>query len=68
MSWRNYLRLGIILSATGVIVLCHAVFTTTGHLSPRADFIIGIVLVVLGVPPLVIAARKKSREGPKGLT
>jgi hypothetical protein len=59
MSWRNYLRLGIILTVTGVIALAHAVLTANGHLSSSADFIIGIVLIVVGLPLLVVGVRKK---------
>ena len=65
MSWLNYLRLGIIFTVTGVISLGHAAFTTNGHLPSGVDFIIGVVLIVAGVPLLVISARKRSRKaGP----
>jgi hypothetical protein len=63
MSWRNYLRLGIIFTVTGLISLAHAVLTSNGHLPPRADFIIGVVLVVVGVPLLVAGMRRHSRKG-----
>jgi len=62
MSWRNYLRLGIIFTVTGVISLGHAVFTSNGHLPSRTDFIIGVVLVVVGVPLLVAGVRRHSRK------
>ena len=61
MSWRNYLRLGIIFTVTGLIVLGHALLAGGGHLPERADFIIGIVLIVAGVPLIVAGARKRSR-------
>jgi hypothetical protein len=60
MSWRNYLRLGIIFTVTGVISLAHAMLTTNGHLPSRVDFIIGVVLVVVGVPLLLTGVRRRS--------
>lgn len=55
------LRPGIILTVTGILVLAHYFLTARGtwrlpgHLSRRAELIIGIVLVVLGVPLLIVA-------------
>ena len=60
MSWRNYLRLGIILTVTGLIALGHYALTSHGHLSPQATLIIGIVLVVVGLPLVVVGVRKRS--------
>jgi hypothetical protein len=62
MSRTNYLRLGIIFTVTGVVSLGHAWFTTNGNLPSGVDFIIGIVLVVVGLPLLVVGARKMSRK------
>jgi hypothetical protein len=60
MSWRSYLRLGIIFAVTGLIALGRCALTSNGHLSPRATLIIGIVLVVVGLPLLVLGVRKRS--------
>jgi hypothetical protein len=65
MSWRNHLRLGIIFTVTGAISLGHAVFTTNGQLPSGVDFVIGIALIVVGVPLLVTGVRKRSgKAGP----
>lgn len=58
MSWRMYLRLGLIFFLTGVIVLAHYALGGSGHLPLRVDLIIGIVLVVVGLPLLAIAVSK----------
>jgi hypothetical protein len=52
------LRPGIICTVTGVVVLAHYFLARagTGHVSRRNELIIGIVLVVLGVPLLVVGA------------
>jgi len=50
MSWRNYLRLGIIFVVTGLIALGHYALTNSGHLSAQTTLIVGIVLVVAGLP------------------
>jgi len=42
---------------TGIIVLAHALLSSSTHLGTRPTFIIGIVLVVLGLPFLVAALR-----------
>ena len=60
MSRMNYLRLGIISTLAGLILLAHAVLTSNGHLLQSAYFIIGVVLVVVGVPFLVVAVRRRS--------
>lgn len=60
MSWRNYLRLGIIFIVSGLVALGHYALTSHGHLSPQATLIIGIVLVVVGLPLLVIGVGKRS--------
>ena len=60
MSWRNYLRLGIIFAVTGLIALGHYALTSNGHLSSQATLIIGIVLVVVGLPLLVVGVGKRS--------
>lgn len=57
LSRTNNLRVGIILSVPGVIALAHASLSSSHHLGTRPAFIIGIVLVVLGVPFLVAALR-----------
>ena len=55
------LRTGIILTVTGILALAHYLLTTRGisnlprHLPPRAELIIAIVLIVLGVPLLIVA-------------
>ena len=56
-SRTNNLRLGIILMATGIIAVAHALLSSSTHLGTRPTFIIGIVLVVLGLPFLVAALR-----------
>jgi hypothetical protein len=52
------LRPGIILAVTGIVVLAHYFLAPsgTGHLSRRNELLIGIVLVVVGVPLLVVGA------------
>ena len=60
MSWKNSLRLGIIFTLAGLILLVHAVLTSNGHLLSSAYFIIGVVLVVVGVPLLAVAVRRRS--------
>jgi uncharacterized membrane protein HdeD (DUF308 family) len=57
LSRTNNLRLGIILTVTGIIALAHALLSTSTHLGTRPTFIIGLVLVVLGLPFLVTALR-----------
>lgn len=58
---------GIIFTVTGIIALVHyflrssgrlPTFLTNDTLSPRAELIVAIVLVVLGLPMLVIALNK----------
>ncbi len=57
LSRTNNLRLGIILTATGIIALAHALPSTSHHLGTRPAFMVGIVLVVLGLPFLIVALR-----------
>jgi hypothetical protein len=57
LSRTNNLRLGIILSVTGIIALAHALLGTSHHLGTQATFIIGVVLVVVGLPFLIITLR-----------
>ena len=60
LSRNNNLRLGSILMVTGIIALAHALLSASNHLGTRPTFIIGIVLVVLGLPFLVNALRSHS--------
>lgn len=49
-------RLGIILTVTGILALVHyRLRTSGGHLPPKAQLIVGIVLVALGVPLYIVA-------------
>jgi hypothetical protein len=67
LSRNNNLRLGIVLMVTGLIALGHWGFGATNHLSAEWDLIIGVVLVVLGIPFLVVALRYNSgKGGPSG--
>jgi K+-sensing histidine kinase KdpD len=52
------LRPGIICTVTGVVVLAHFFLAPagTGHVSRRNELIIGVVLVVLGIPLFVVGA------------
>jgi hypothetical protein len=52
------MRPGIISSVTGVVALAHYFLAPagTGLLSGRNELIIGIVLVVLGVPLFLVGA------------
>jgi hypothetical protein len=62
MSWRNYLRLGLIFFLSGAIILAHYALGGAGHLPLRWDLIVGIVLVVIGLPLLGIAGAKMSHR------
>ena len=57
LSRNNNLRLDMIFMATGIIAFAHALISSSSHLGKRPTFIIGIVLVVLGLPFLVAALR-----------
>ena len=57
LSRTNNLRVGIILVLSGVIAIAHALLSNSHHLGTRPTFVIGIVLVVLGLPFLVAALR-----------
>lgn len=59
LSRTNNLRLGIIFTVTGIIALAHALLSTSHHLGTRPTFIIGIVLVLLGLPFLLAALRRR---------
>ena len=61
LSRTNNLRLGLILTATGIIAVAHALLTSGSHFGTQATYIIGGVLVVVGLPFLVTALR--SRRG-----
>jgi threonine/homoserine/homoserine lactone efflux protein len=52
------LRPGIICTVTGLVVLAHYFLAPagTGRLSRRNELIVGIVLVVLGIPLFVVGA------------
>jgi len=52
------LRPGIICTVTWVVVLAHYFLAPagTGHVSRRNELMIGIVLVVLGIPLFVVGA------------
>jgi hypothetical protein len=53
------LRLGIILTVTGIIALAHVLLSTSHHLGTRPTFIIALVLVVCGLPFLIAALRSR---------
>lgn len=53
----DMLRLGIILTVTGILAIGHYFSGNGGPLPKGADLIIGIVFIVLGVPLLVVAVR-----------
>lgn len=57
LSRINNLRLGIILTVTGIIALAHAVLSSSHHLGTQPTFILAIVLVVCGLPFLIAALR-----------
>ena len=61
LSRINNLRLGIILPVTGIIALAHALLGSSHHFGTQATSIIGIVLVVVGLPFLVRALRYPRR-------
>lgn len=52
------LRLGIILTVTGILALAHYFLGNRGLLPRGAELIIAIALIVLGVPLLVAAATR----------
>jgi len=53
---------GIILGVTGIIALAHALLSSSNHLGTRPTFVIGIALVVLGLPFLAAALRSRPRS------
>jgi hypothetical protein len=57
LSRTNNLRLGVIFSVTGIIAPAHALLETSHHPGAQATFIIGVVLVVVGLPFLITALR-----------
>ena len=62
LSWRNYLRIGLILGVTGIIVLIHSSITSTGRLPHNEEIIIGIVLVVVGLPLVVMGVVRRRQS------
>jgi uncharacterized membrane protein HdeD (DUF308 family) len=62
LSRTNNLRVGIILMVTGIIALAHVLLSTSHHLGTRPTFIIGIVLVALGLP-FLLATLRRSKDG-----
>ena len=52
------LRLGIILTVTGVLALAHYFLGNRGVLPRGAELITAIVLIVLGVPLLLVAVTR----------
>ncbi|MCV2394729.1 hypothetical protein OEB99_10460 [Actinotalea sp. M2MS4P-6] len=61
MSRNAYLRLGIILTVTGVIALIHRFAVTTTRLPPGVELAVAIVLIVVGLPLLVRGTRRRGR-------
>ncbi len=59
LSRTNRLRIGIIGMVTGIIVLVHWGLTGAHRMSPQAELIIGIVLVVVGLPFLIAGIVRK---------
>ena len=57
LSRTNNLRVGIVLMVTGIMALAHALLSTSHYLGTRPAFIIGLVLVAVGLPFLVAALR-----------
>lgn len=67
MSTRHlFLVGGLAVAVTGTIALAHYILRTSGRLpdflrndtlSPRAEVIVAIALIVVGVPLLVVAGR-----------
>jgi hypothetical protein len=57
MSRTNKLRIGIILTVTGIIALAHALLTDSTHLGTAPTLYIGIALIAVGVPFIVLAPR-----------
>ena len=57
LSRTNNLRVGIILLATGIIAIAHALLTSGSRFGTQATYILGGVLVVVGLPLLVTALR-----------
>jgi len=57
MSPRNYLRLGLIFAITGVLALVHRFTATTHVFSSGVELVVAIVLILIGIPLLVFAAR-----------
>ncbi len=58
MSPTDYLRLGIILTATGAIALVHYFATTSGRLPGGVELGVAIALIAVGTPLLAVAVRR----------
>jgi predicted ABC-type sugar transport system permease subunit len=61
LSQGSNLRLGIILTATGIIAIAAALLRPTHHLSPPVAITIGVVLLVAGIPFLLRALQYTKR-------
>ncbi len=60
LSRMNNLRLGIILSATGIIAIAVAIVRGSRHFSVPAAIVTGAVLLVASAPFLARALQRKS--------
>ena len=59
LSWRNYLRIGLVLTLSGIIVLAHYGISSAGRLPHHVEPIVGIVLLVAGLPLIVMAVVRR---------
>jgi uncharacterized membrane protein len=57
LSTTNLLRVGIILTVTGILALAHSLLTSNGILPRGVALVVGVVLVAVGVPVLIVVAR-----------
>jgi uncharacterized membrane protein YjjP (DUF1212 family) len=55
MRYRGFESPLFIFTVTGLIALGYFALTGKSHLPPKATIIVGIVLVVVGLPLLVVA-------------
>ena len=62
LSKTNNLRVGTILTVTGIIALVHALLTSSTHLGTAPTFFIGIALIAVGAPFLVLALRSSAKD------
>ena len=58
VSRTNYLRLGTILSVTGVIALAHRLAVGSTRLSPGVELAVALVLILIGIPLLLRGLRR----------